>query len=176
MADRTLPDCEHRECRYRNAEAEDYMFQFAAYTMSRMVVPEDDPLWREYGPILVDAYLDRNFFYGPEPDPHQYKVRGASVPDPRHKKGLWLKACDEEVEFRKTMRSCKQDDMGKDWYRRFELEHLIYPNVDADYLAFCIIRSDDPEAALTDELVDAIEWPRFLHRFKKEDTRSLFTI
>lgn len=170
MVNRTLPTCEHKECLYRNACAEEYMFNYAAYTMGRMVVPRDDPLWREYGPKLVDAYLDRDFFYGPEPDPDQYKVYGASLPDPRFKKELECsRPGNEKTEFQETMRDWLQDEMGEDWHRRFDDEFLTYRDVDGDYLAYCKFKSDDPEYALTDEFIDSIEWPGFLHRYRRED-------
>lgn len=169
MFSRKLPRCEHEACYIRNAMAEEELRNFACYTLARKHVPHDDPLWREYGPKLVDAYLDQIFFYGPEPDVETLKRHGASVPDPRQDLILWrFKACVEEIELRTTLRDWMRDGMEEDWFDRFEPDFLETRNVDIDYLTLCMAHFDDLDAPLTEEFVDEIEWPAFLHKSRRE--------
>lgn len=154
---------------FEEDEAEEELRNFSCYTLARKHVPHDDPLWREYGPKLVDAYLDQIFFYGPEPDVETLKRHGASVPDPRQDLILWrFKACVEEIELRTTLRDWMRDGMEEDWFDRFEPDFLETRNVDIDYLTLCMAHFDDPDAPLTEEFVDEIEWPAFLHKSRRE--------
>lgn len=173
MFGRELPGCDHASCGPRNDLAEGYLRDFACYVFGRTIVPASDPLWREYGPNLVNAYLDQTYFYGPEPDVEALKVSEASLPDPRHNQfPSEFQQCDEEVEFREMIRNHIRDDMGDDWYRRFEQEFLIERNVDLDYLRYCKAQTDDPDQEPTADFVKSIEWPSFLNRFRREDIEA----
>jgi hypothetical protein len=88
--------------------------------MSRTQIPYTDPLWREYGPTLVEAYLDRIFYYGPGPDVEALKVHGASIPDPREDQlRQYTRECSDELKFRTTFRNWICDEMEEDWFNRF---------------------------------------------------------
>lgn len=176
MCDREIPECAHEDCQIRNFIAEDILLDYAGYSMSRISIPTCDPLWREYGPVLTDQYLDQAFFYGAEPDIDAYKVADASVPDKREQEliGSIIRSEEEEA-FRTFMRAALEESMGDQWKHRFDPINLVRRDPWVDYLAYHY-QSDDSDKPLDQAYVDAIKWPSFLGRYSHESDQYLCEI